>query len=217
VVGSRCHRGRDGRAELNAHRYDAAGRLTERFCLGDGIEHLAVDGAGTFWVGYFDEGVFGDNGWTQPIGAAGLVQFTEHGQPLYRYTPPSGADAIVDTYALNVDAHTVWTYYHSDFPLVRIKDHHARAYATPVRGARAIIIHDRDVVFVGDYDDPLRLSGCHLTDTQVEYRGQAQLIQPDGTLLNLYRIVAAHGSRLHIRTDAHIAVADLADEHDHQR
>jgi hypothetical protein len=60
VVGSRSQRFRDGTVEDNAHVFDPGGAHLRSFCLGDGIERIGVDGAGTIWVGYFDEGVFGN-------------------------------------------------------------------------------------------------------------------------------------------------------------
>jgi hypothetical protein len=164
IVGARCRRYRDGSTDDNAHTFDPTGTHRSAFCLGDGIEHIGVDDAGSIWVAYFDEGVFGNLGWTQPVGAAGLVRFSRHSDRLWTYTPPPGAAEIADCYALNVDARTTWIYYYTDFPLVQITNGRTRAYApTPVRGARAVVVHDHDVVFIGDYDDPLRLSSCHRT------------------------------------------------------
>jgi hypothetical protein len=51
------------------------------------------------------------------------------------------------------------------------------------------------VVFVGDYDDPLRLAHCRLSDSAVEYHGQPILVDPDNTPLPLYWPVTTRGSR----------------------
>lgn len=214
VVDARCRRYRDGTADDNAHVFDSAGPHLRSFCLGDGIERLGVDAAGTIWVGYFDEGVFGNRGWRDPIGAAGLVRFDSHGQRLWTYQPPSAAQAIIDCYALNVDARTTWTYYYTDFPLVKITSGRARAYApTPVRGARHLLVYRDEVIFVADYDDPLRLTDCRLTDTTVQYRSRAILLDPDGTPLQLFDPITAHGSRLYLHADRRILHTDLADHH----
>jgi hypothetical protein len=213
IVGARSQRYRDGSIDDNAHIFDSSGIHRSAFCLGDGIEHLGVDHCSSIWVAYFDEGVFGSHGWTQPVGAAGLVRFSRHGDRLWAYIPPSGAAGIADCYALNVDARTTWIYYYTDFPLVQITDNRARAYApTPVRGARAVVVYDHDVVFIGEYNDPLRLSSCRLTRDTIEYRGQATIIGPDGAPLTLFRLVAARGSRLYLRTDTHIILVDIADD-----
>ena len=51
-----------------------AGELRRQFVLGDGIKHVQTTAAGDIWVGYFDEGVYGNYGWgndpdSEPIGA----------------------------------------------------------------------------------------------------------------------------------------------------
>jgi hypothetical protein len=213
VVNARCHRWGDGSVEDNAHVFDPAGAHLRSFCLGDGIEHLGVDAAGTIWVGYFDEGVFGNLGWNDPIGAAGVVRFDSHGHRLWTYQPPPGTNPIADCYALNVDARTTWAYYHTDFPLVQLTDGQARAYApTPVRGARHLLTYRDQVIFIGEYDDPLRLADCHLTGTTVQYRGQALLHDPDGAPLHLFQPISTRGSRLYLHTDQQILIADLADQ-----
>ena len=140
VVGSRSQRFRDGTVEDNAHVFDPGGAHLRSFCLGDGIERIGVDSAGTIWVGYFDEGVFGNLGWDDPMGAAGLVRFDDHGHRLWGYQSPAGVGEVADCHALNVDARTTWAYYYPDFPLVQISNGRVRAYTpTPVRGARHVL------------------------------------------------------------------------------
>jgi hypothetical protein len=140
LVDARCHRRDDGTWTANAHVFDPAGVHDRSFCLGDAIEHVGVDAACTIWVGYFDEGVFNNYANDGSIGALGLVRFDRDGRLIWRYQPPPGAESIIDWYALNVDAHAVWTSYYTDFPLVRITNAQARAYTpTPVRGARAVL------------------------------------------------------------------------------
>jgi hypothetical protein len=69
VVASRCQRFKDGTHEMNARVYHADGSIKREFCLGDGIEHVQVDSEGHIWVGYFDEGIFGNCGWGSRGGA----------------------------------------------------------------------------------------------------------------------------------------------------
>ena len=215
IVGARCQRFRDGTAEDNAHVFDASGAHLRSFCLGDGIEHVGVDAAGTIWVSYFDEGVFGNLGWAEPIGAAGLLRFDSHGRRLWAYEPPSGADHIVDCYALNVDARTTWAYYYGQFPLVRITDGRAQAYLpTPVRGAALLLAYRDEVIFVGDYDDPVRLAACRLTDRGVQYDGDVLLLDPNGARLHSFHPVTARGSRLYLQVEGRILQVDLADQGD---
>ena len=72
---------------------------------------------GRIWTSYFDEGVFGNNGWRHPIGASGLIAWDSDGHQLY-YNQDAG---ITDCYALNViNEDEVWFYYYTDFKLVRL-------------------------------------------------------------------------------------------------
>ncbi|WP_440117757.1 hypothetical protein [Paenibacillus sp. QZ-Y1] len=74
------------------------GNTIREFLLGDGIQSVQVTKNGTIWTSYFDEGVFGNNGWSNPIGSQGLVAWDEHGNKLYE----DHAADIADCYALNV-------------------------------------------------------------------------------------------------------------------
>ncbi|MFF1723666.1 hypothetical protein [Streptomyces sviceus] len=44
--------------------FDALGRETSSFAVGDAIEHLLVDVAGQIWVGHFDENPIGIHRWS---------------------------------------------------------------------------------------------------------------------------------------------------------
>ncbi|WP_327371402.1 hypothetical protein [Streptomyces sp. NBC_01217] len=46
--------------EQHVQVFDALGRPSWTFRVGDAIEHLLADASGALWVGYFDEGVYGD-------------------------------------------------------------------------------------------------------------------------------------------------------------
>ncbi|MFI7578403.1 hypothetical protein [Micromonospora sp. NPDC049497] len=60
---------------------------------------------GKLWVGYFDEGVYGNFGWggpgPAPIGATGIARFTETLHPEWHF-PTDDLSPIDDCYALNV-------------------------------------------------------------------------------------------------------------------
>jgi hypothetical protein len=114
VVGTRCWRNRDGRAERNACVFDGAGTLRRDFTLGDGINHVQTTSDGSIWVGYFDEGVFGNFGWNDPIGSSGIVVFDTVGRPTWRFEPRGGISVISDCYALNVDDREAWTCYYTN-------------------------------------------------------------------------------------------------------
>ncbi|CAI7663265.1 unnamed protein product [Penicillium discolor] len=81
---------------------------------GDGIQSVQVTANGTIWTSYFDEGIFGNYGWSDPIGSCGLLAWDEQGNKLYENRE---AD-IADCYALNVvNEDQVWFYYYTDFEL----------------------------------------------------------------------------------------------------
>lgn len=124
VVGARSGWRPEG-ADRNAVIYDAEGRTVAEDVLGDGIEHVLTTTAGDIWVGYFDEGIFGNYGWglrgPRPVGSCGLIRFSSALQPAWHF-PPKGATSISDCYALNVTDDEVWTCYYTGFPVVRIRD-----------------------------------------------------------------------------------------------
>lgn len=198
VVDARCRSG-----ERNATVHEPEGAPRASFPVGDGVEQIGVDGAGTIWVSYFDEGVFGND-----LAAAGLRRFSPTGEILWTFAAPSGTPDIADCYALNVDAHTTWIYYYTDFPLVRISAGRSRAFTpTPVRGARSVAVHRDDVLFLGGYGSPTAVRRGRLDGDAVTDRGGARLAGVDEPV----EPVAARGGRLYVRTATRVMVVDLAD------
>ena len=118
IVQSRCLKDGDN-IERNARRYNTNGQLIEAFTLGDGISHVQIDETDTIWVGYFDEGIYGNFGWEQPMGSYGLIAYSMNGQKLW-----GGSNyEIIDCYALNVvSSKEVYFYYYDDFYLVQLSD-----------------------------------------------------------------------------------------------
>ena len=109
--------------DLNGVIYDPADGSTRRLHLGDGISDVVIDTQGRIWVGYFDEGVFGNLGWSHPgptgLGAAGLVALDDHGEVLWRFNEDQ-TPFISDCYALNVHGSEAWAYYYTDFEVARV-------------------------------------------------------------------------------------------------
>jgi hypothetical protein len=139
--------------DLNAQVFDYGGRLLRSFLLGDGIASVQTTADGTIWASYFDEGVFGNFGWREPVGASGLVAWSRQGGRLYEFAPPAGADSIVDCYAMNVVSDAVtWCYYYTEFLLVRVCNRRAEAYwPVPISGSQAFAISDNFVLIGGGY------------------------------------------------------------------
>jgi hypothetical protein len=157
LAAARCPRRPEG-AERNAVALDWKGLELRRLTLGDGIQDIRVAGDGMIWTSYFDEGVFGNYGWgrpgPEPIGASGLVAFTQQGKVQWSYdSDAAGTDSICDAYAMNVAGDDdVWLYFYTEFPIVRITGGEYRAWKFGVGGARAIAIRDKRVVLSGDYN-----------------------------------------------------------------
>ena len=77
LVGTGSHWHPEG-ADRNAVIYDAAGRVLAEEALGDGIQHALADSTGHVWVGYSDEGIYGNDTWEylgRVIRGSGLIRF----------------------------------------------------------------------------------------------------------------------------------------------
>jgi hypothetical protein len=193
AVSARAHWRREG-AEQNGVVYDRDGRARERFLLGDGIEDVRTTPAGTIWVSYFDEGVFGNFGWGHPgpipLGAPGLREFSERGEPRFAYdAEQAGTDPICDAYALNVAPDgSVWVYFYTEFPIVRIRSDEYRVWQCGTAGARAVAIDGERALLVGDYKVPARGRIVHLGPaSNVTDGDDVIVVDPTGAPLNLAR------------------------------
>jgi hypothetical protein len=156
VVGARCRWKPDG-VEPNAQVVDSAGDIVLSAVLGDGVGQLATTPSGQTWVGYFDEGVYGNFGWggpgPEPIGSHGLVRFDERLVRAWDYPFDTGFDPISDCYALNIAGETVWACYYTGFPVVRITDDRVTGWATSDDGVSAVITDGRRCALVGGYGE----------------------------------------------------------------
>ena len=168
----------------NARIFDNQGSVERRFCLGDGIEHLQCDARRNIWVGYFDEGVFGNDDWTPDTALVearlGINRFDEHGRMSWAY--PN--EDLADCYAMNVTPEAVWACYYPYFPILRIGwDGSSRLWENSTKGAHLLAVDGADVVLLGlyagearvgrlvrltDETSPSRLARC-LTQTRGEF------------------------------------------------
>ena len=102
--------------DKNAMIFGENGQLLRQFCLGDGIEQCMVNHRNQIITGYFDEGIFGNYGWTDPIGKHGLAVWSDDGHKVWE----NGKYPIHDSYAVNLgDKDDLWFYYYSDYKLVK--------------------------------------------------------------------------------------------------
>jgi len=146
----------------NGHVIGPEGKVRRSIMFGDGIEHMLVDRLGRAWVGYFDEGVFGNLGWgnpgsPEPIGSPGLVRFDlATGEIEWAFDPPDGSDSIADCYALNVDGDHAWMSYYTDFDLFRIdSDGGIHRWRVGAGGPSVIACDGTRVLLVGGYESRL--------------------------------------------------------------
>jgi hypothetical protein len=170
--------------------FDAPGRPSWSFTVGDAIEHLLADESGNLWVGYFDEGVGSD-----PLCDPGLRCWSSTGAPLWQYHQPPEAGWFLDCYALNVDRRAIWAYPYTDFPLLEVRHGRpVRMRTTPVRGAKGVVVHGSRVALYGGYDDRHdRLVLGDLTDSKVEPVEESRLLRPDGNRSDGYRRIVCRG------------------------
>jgi hypothetical protein len=142
--------------DKNGRIYSHNGQLVREILLGDGIQRIQTTSTGMIWTSFFDEGIFGNYGWEEPVGSSGLVAWDAHGNKHYEFEPTDGLEAISDCYALNVASDSsTWLYYYTEFPLVHLRDQQIQAHwDVPVSGSGAFAIADGWALFAGGYDEP---------------------------------------------------------------
>ena len=128
---------RENGPEQNAWTVSRNGAVLSRFCLGDGIQNCAVKADGTIITSYFDEGVFGNYGWDEPLGACGLIAWTPEGTPLWK----NEKYPIYDCYAISLDEEeNLWFYYYNEFRLVRTNFKEDAVFELPIEGSGAFSV-----------------------------------------------------------------------------
>lgn len=208
IVGVRSYWRPEG-ADRNAVIYDTDGRVVAKEVLGDGISHVQSDSTGRVWVGYFDEGVYGNYGWgkrdsSEPVGSCGLVRFSPDLRPDWRYpsaTSPFGF--INDCYALNVDDTTAWACYDADFPVVRIENDVLVGWRNDeVTGVGALAVAgDTAALYGGFRPDRHRLAFGELRDGIFQTTGEYRVVLPGGIDVPAGTQVIGRGASLHFLTE----------------
>ena len=150
LVGARCGYSRKHGPELNAAVTDKQGGIVRRFCLGDGISDCRVMSDGCIVTSYFDEGIFGNYGWDEPVGASGLLVWDTDLNVKWA----SGRN-IYDCYAINFDEQErLWYYDYDKFELVCTDLVSEKAYKPDIRGSDGFLLtaDGRGVIFEAGYD-----------------------------------------------------------------
>jgi hypothetical protein len=140
------------RGQGNGRIFGANGLEERRIELGDGIGHIKIDDQQRIWVGWFDEGVFGNDNWRLPglkwaPSAYGIAAFDDRGTLLTHAT----LESIADCYALNVVADEAWACTYTDFPIWQMRDGRERTWSTNLRGTSAIAVKYPHVLAAGGY------------------------------------------------------------------
>lgn len=203
VVDARCVPGPDGALADNASVHDAAGEHVRSFHLGDGIETVQCTPSGRVWVGYFDEGVFGNDRWgkllgTRPPASFGVAQFDEWGT--FHWAPAS--PAIADIYALNVHGEVAWACPYRDFPILRMETGRTVSWSSGVTGPNALVVRGDNVALIGGYEPfGSRVVGGTLTTAGFDAGPALRLELPDGSPIPTTARMLGRGSRLVVLTE----------------
>ena len=148
LVASRC-RCKDDVGELNATVFDGQGGIIREYCLGDGITDAVALADDRIITGYFDEGVFGNYGWIEPLGASGLVVWDKAGNITWE-----SDKGICECYAMNVDdGGRLWYYYYTEFDLVCTDLKNEKVYQPGISGSNMLILpaDGQSVIFDAGY------------------------------------------------------------------
>ena len=188
LVGSRCECDDNDIGEKNAAIMGRNGNIIRQFCFGDGIEDCIVRSDNSIITSYFDEGIFGNYGWGNPIGSSGLIVWSSDGKIAWE-----NKRSIYDCYAINIDENeNLWYYYYDKFELIRTDLKSEMSYLPGISGADrfAISADGRSAVFDGGYNKHGKLFAIKLETSKaaepvefpLEYRGESISVKIFGSL-----------------------------------
>lgn len=202
LVGTRC-RWRPDEPDENGLVLDDTGTAVVSATIGDGIGHVRTTPAGSVWVGYFDEGVYGNYGWgrpgPKPVGAPGIVRFTPDLQVAWRYPYGVPYGPVDDCYALAGDGEAVWACYYSGFPIVHLASGEVRGWRNDVGGARALLADGASAALLGGYrPDHDRFVVGALQGDSFEVFARGRLVLDDGSPLPVSALLYGTGTQLDV-------------------
>jgi hypothetical protein len=140
LVTSRCEYRDKNDFDKNARVYNLKGELVRDFTVGDGLTDVIIDKKGNVWASYCEEGIYGNYGWGAqeigvwtsytdedtdkndidgtPLGASGLVCWSNKGEKIWSFKPIEGLDYISESCSINIDDEdNTWFCYYIDLPL----------------------------------------------------------------------------------------------------
>src|SRR5262249_14010238 len=190
------------RGGKNAVRFDWEGRLAQEATFGDGIESIGTTADGLTWVGYFDEGIFGNFGWggpgPEPIGCHGINCFNA-GLQLVAHAP--GKFEIVDCYAMNIVDESIYACCYSDWCIRHIDPSGAQTiWTNAVTGATNLVVAGNTVALVGGYKDTDRIVSGILEEAGLRIVSTGNVSLAGARLPSSAQLVA-RGPELHALVD----------------
>ena len=207
LLGSRCECSKTHGPEKNAVFVDIKGNVLREFTFGDGIADCIVRDDGIIITSYFDEGVFGNYGWKDPIGYSGVCAWTTDGEIIWR------ADSgIVDCYAVNTDEDgNLWYYFYMPFLLVRTDFKTEKEVNPRIKGADrfAVISNGRFLIMDGGYDDQNSLFVSRITGSRIRNKEKLEFVREDGTAVPAEPKVFCGTKAIVMTEDGEICFADF--------
>jgi hypothetical protein len=207
---ARSHYYKDGSYDKNGRVFNKQGAFIRDLLLGDGIQNLQVSSQNTIWTSYFDEGVFGNYGWTNPVGSVGLRAWDFNGNEIYKYNN-DGNHFISDCYALNViDDNNVWFYFYTDFELARKQNDSISFYKPDISGSDGFIVYDKYVLFRGGYKKHNNYFLYKFGSKGLEFLGEVKLLNENGRSIET-NYFDCRSSRMVLLSDNKLYLVDLKD------
>jgi hypothetical protein len=148
---------RPSREDANARVISQDGTTLTRFKLGNGVSRLGVDASNRIWVGWWDQGIFGNLDWSVP-GLEwppcnnGVACFDPNGRLLPLPEWPNIAGSVVDCFALNVSGQSAWVCPCTEIPLVGfVFEKSARWWRNKHSGPFALAVSETHALIAGGY------------------------------------------------------------------
>ncbi|WP_301109797.1 hypothetical protein [Sporosarcina sp.] len=167
--------------DQNARVYDWNGQFIRSFCLGDGIDHIYTTEEHHIWTGYFDEGVYGNRGWENPIGSSGMVGWDREGHIL-----DNGDDRklIGECLALNVAPdNEVWYFVGERAQIGLLDGGRECQFATDALGFQTFAVQGDKMMVHRHYFDNHHCFELERNENEFSIVHEVNFIKPDGNVL----------------------------------
>lgn len=200
--------------DLNGALIEQGTKIAKRVCFGDGIGNIGIDGSDRIWVSYFDEGVFGNFGWSHPgptgLGAGGLNCFDRSGKLLWQHNREETSEHIDDCYAMNVSPFGVWFYFYTAFKIARVaEDFSVEYFETPIGGSNSFVTDGHRFVFSSQYNEPATtFHAMNFNKGKLAHRRKLSLKLPAEVDVDHIKMTA-RGDKLHVFSEKYWLVYDL--------